>query len=63
MGQTMSDKSDKTAFERGYLCGLIHGMGDTEKVKALMEATLKECPSIDPDYWHYRFEQAAKVGS
>lgn len=53
-------KSDATAFERGYLCGLIHGVGDTTKVKALMEATLKECPSIDPDYWRDRLEKAIK---
>lgn len=56
----MSDKPDKTAFERGYLCGLIHGMGDTEKVKALMESTLKEAPEIDPDYWRDRYEKAIK---
>lgn len=53
-------KPGQFAFERGYLCGLIHGMGDTEKVKALMEATLKDAPEIDADYWRERFDEAKK---
>lgn len=57
-GGIVSDKPDKTAFDRGYLCGLTHGMGDTEKVRALMEATLKQEPSLPAEYWRERFEEA-----
>jgi len=56
----VSKQPDPTAFDRGYLCGLIHGMGDTEKVRALMEATLKQEPSLPAEYWRERFEEAVK---